>query len=169
MPWTLSELGIVRTVNMALYMSLQPWIIMKQKPIGFTPCKPLLVYLFESSHSFFLLYLQPSHFNICILNLKGDTFAMQVFILQSLSFMLLQYIKNSCSLLFYEGDLCKFVWSLWGCCILWLLVYGKCIGTNLFITLSIGAVSLWSSTASLFKLSEEIFQQLLVHKQQLPP
>lgn len=141
---------------------------MKQKPIGFTPCKPLPVYLFESSHSFFLLYLYPPQFNICV-NLRGDTFTMWVFILQSLSFMLLQYIKNVCSLLFCGGDLCKFVWSLWGCFILWLLVYGKSIGTNLFITVSIGAVSLWSSTASLLKLSEEIFQQLLAHQQQLPP
>lgn len=94
---------------------------------------------------------------------------MWIFILQSLPFMLLQFIKNVCSLLFCGSDLCKFVWSLWGYCILWLLMYGKCIGTNLFITLSIGAVSLWSSTASLLKLSEEIFQQLLAPKQQLPP
>lgn len=60
MPWTLSELGIVRAVNTALCVSLQPWTIMEQEPIGFTPCKPLLVYLFESNHSFY--------FSICRLH-----------------------------------------------------------------------------------------------------
>lgn len=139
---------------------------MKQKPIGFTPVSLcLFIYLKAVTHSFCSIC---NFHNLIFVKILKVTSSQCSFSFYGLC------LSRCCSTLkrlavSYVDDLCKFIWSLWGCCILWLLMYGKCIGTKLFITLSIGAGSLWSSTASLFKLSEEIFQQLLAHKQQLPP
>lgn len=56
MPWALSGLGIARVVNMALYV-FRSMNHHEAETNWIYPCEPLLVYLFESSHSFFLLYL----------------------------------------------------------------------------------------------------------------
>lgn len=130
----------------------------------------LLICLKAATHSFCFIC---SLHNLMFVYILKVTSSLRRSSLYILSVFLLQYVKNVsvivCSLLFYGGGHCKFIWSLRGCCILWLWVYRKSIGTELFMTLSVGGGSLWFFTASLFKLSEEIFQQLLAHKQQLPP